>query len=55
MNNTKKIREQDVAFIDNRVCNFIRFMCKKCKFYNGKCTKGRIVEKCAMKNLKNID
>lgn len=53
MEKVNEISKQDAAFIDNRTINFVRYMCKKCKFYDNECTKGRLVEKCALNNLKN--
>lgn len=32
---------------------YIRHMCSTCKFYEGRCMKGRMVRECAVKFLKN--
>ena len=39
--------------IDRLTRQFIYGMCRTCKFYDNKCTKGRIIRKCAEKGLKN--
>ena len=39
---------------DNETNKFISHNCKNgCKFYDGKCTKNRIVRECVKKGLKN--
>lgn len=53
MKEVVKITEPDATYVGKRVENYIRFMCKKCKFYKNRCIKGRLVEKCALKGLKN--
>lgn len=55
MNSEKEIRERDVARIDDTRNRFVQFMCKKCKFYEGKCLKNRNVQDCARRGLKNKD
>lgn len=32
---------------------YVKYMCNDCKFYEGQCTKHRIVRICAQKGLKN--
>lgn len=32
---------------------FIKYMCKDCKFHNGRCSKKRLARICAQKGLKN--
>lgn len=52
----KKKRQQVNGCYDNETSIYINLMCKKgCKFYNGKCTKNRVVRVCAKKGLKNRD
>ena len=42
------------ASYDLETSKYILFNCKKgCKFYNGKCTKNRIIRECLKKGLKN--
>lgn len=49
-------RNQVNTCYDNETRIYINFMCKKgCKFYDGRCTKNRVVRECAKKGLKNVD
>lgn len=50
--------EENIEFknLDRETKEYIISMCRKCKFYNNrKCTKNRIIRKCAIKGLKNKD
>lgn len=51
--NEQKLKEY--AFYDSTTRKFIMFMCKKCKFYDNGCTKGRIIRECVKKGLKDKD
>ena len=48
-----EIIENESARLDKQNKNYIFGMCKKCRFYKGKCTKNRIIRICAKKGLKN--
>lgn len=51
------MEEENIEFknLDKETKGYIINMCRTCKFYNNKCTKNRIVRKCAVKGLKNKD
>ena len=51
MNN--EIIENESSRLDKQNKNFIFLMCRNCKFYDGRCTKNRIIRICAEKGLKN--
>lgn len=54
MNKEKETRQKELSKFDYEIKKYIMYMCKKgCKFYDERCTKGRIVRDCAKKGLKN--
>lgn len=48
-------KAKEYACYDAQTKHFIVFMCRKCKFYDGRCTKNRVIRICAEKGLKNRD
>lgn len=38
-----------IGSMERENTQFIKYMCKKCRFYEGKCIKGRVVKECAKK------
>lgn len=52
--NDDKQRKIENGTYDTETSRYIYHMCKKgCKFYEGRCKKGRVVRDCAKKGLKN--
>lgn len=45
--------KNEIEDYENR--NFIKYMCKSCKFYKDTCQKKRVARVCAQKGLKNKD
>lgn len=55
MNTKQEQKSKEYGNYDAQTKRYIAFMCKKCKFYDERCTKNRIVRVCAEKGLKNKD
>ena len=48
-------KQLEYACYDTETKYYINLMCRKCKFYDGRCTKNRVIRICAEKGLKNKD
>lgn len=54
MNKETESRQKEISKLDNEYYKYVHYMCKKgCRFYQDRCTKGRIVRDCAKKGFKN--
>lgn len=54
MNKEKEARQKELNIFDTETKKYIMYMCKKgCRFYDNRCTKGRLIRDCAKKGLKN--
>ena len=55
MSSIEERKGLEYALQDGETKRWIHFMCKKCKFYDDGCIKGRVIRECAKKGLKNKD
>jgi hypothetical protein len=55
MSSIEERKGLEYALQDGETKRWIHFMCKKCKFYDNGCIKGRVIRECAEKGLKNKD